>query len=84
MDKDGDSPFGHHDVWFARQAFGMEGVSESFCVECFTDEDFRLGILALNPGHHAATRRLINNVNHVLPLGAYSMWRDDASSVAET
>ena len=59
----------------------MKGVSEPSRMKRFTDEDLRLGVLALNAGHHAAACRLINNVNHVALLVVPSLCRGGGGSI---
>ena len=58
--------FGQNNIWFPRQILGVQPKPQTCRMQCFSDNYFRHGILALDASHHAAAGRLVNNVNQRL------------------
>lgn len=65
MDMDNGSPFGKDDIGPARQTPIMKSKAEARRMECLANEHLWLGILALDPGHHARSGFASDNVHDV-------------------
>lgn len=65
MDQDYRSVFRQADVWLAGQ-IAVQTVAKATGVQRFSDQQFGLGVLAANAGHHPAAGRRINDVSQRL------------------
>lgn len=64
MDKYGHMPLWHNNVGLTRQAFRVQGISETSCVKAFSDDYLGAGVLCPDACHHAASCRRINHISH--------------------
>ena len=63
MNKNHGAKTGKNHIRLARQSSIMEPIAETECMEHAPDRHFGPGILAPDPGHHAASSGLVDNVS---------------------
>lgn len=68
VDKDDGIVFLQADVRTAGKPRTMKAKSKTQPVKTTSQQKFRLGILALDPGHHLGPLRPIHDINHSEPL----------------
>lgn len=60
--------FSENNVGPAGESLVLKAETESCRMKGFADQDFRLGILSLDAGHHPAACGLVDNVSQRLPF----------------
>ena len=62
MNKDHSPVLWENQIRLAWNVLDIQAVAEAAPMQCFTQNPFRLGVLAPNCGHNAGPRRLVDDI----------------------
>lgn len=64
MDEHDSTILRQNDIWFSRQVFRGDAISQAMRMQIFSDNQFGLRVTPPNAGHHPATSCAIDDVCH--------------------